>query len=242
MRYTCPRCGHEELKLTDKTCPNCKLVLSIRPLLKFYWHQWKKRLKRAAVTRCPHCNENVPLNAAACVCGESLKVGDAVAAALDPSRKKLEHFVNTAGTGTQRLIQWLYLAVSLTAGCWLLNYVHAQYSKQWIGYAALSTVYLGVLVVLANWLVPQQVFKAVKCRGAPVKLALLANFLSLLLLLQLVIKAWWAQALALAALIGVAVLGLLLSNFITSIQAGKSRPGDSIHTKTRPQGRKAVID
>ena len=242
MRFKCPRCGYGQLKLTDKICPHCALVLSVRPLLKYYWECWKQRLSEAAVARCPNCGKNVSLNATACECGASMKVGDAVDAALEPSRKRWHGFVNAAGPGMALLLRWLYLAISLFAGWWLLNYVQAQHSKQWIGYAALSTVYLGVLIFVGSWLLPQRMFQAVSRRARPVvKLALLANFLTLLLLLQLVIKTWWAQALALAGLIAVAVLGLILAGMLLSMK-DKIQAENTVHTKTRPQGRKAVLD
>ena len=243
MRFKCPYCRHGRPKLTDEVCPDCGKQVSLRPLLKLCWQKFKDRFVRAAVARCPKCGENIPLNATVCVCGASMELGAAVQTALEPPRKRWHGFVNAAGPGMARFLQWLYLGISLVAGWWLLNYVQAQHSKQWIGYAALSAVYLAVLIFVGSWLVPQRVFQAVSQRARPVvKLALLANFLTLLLLLQLVIKTWWAQALALAGLIVVAVLGLMLSSFLMSLKAGKLRPEDAIHTKTRPQGRKAVID
>ena len=243
MRFKCPKCGYDQLKLTDEVCPDCQLALSLRPLLGYYLKRLKTRFRRAAVTRCPRCGKKVRLNATACACGASMTLEAAIQATLEPPRKRWHHFINTIGPGMESLIRWLYLGASLAAGWWLLNYVHAQYSQRWLGYAALSAVYLAVLFFLVSWLAPRRVFQEVSRRARPVvKLALLANFLSLLLLLQLVIKAWWAQALTLVGLILVAVLGLLLSSFLMSIKDGTRQPEDTIHTKTRPQGRKALID
>lgn len=240
MRFDCPRCGHDQIKLTDEVCPKCQLVLSLSSLLRHYWQRTRTGLKRAAVVRCPRCGRAVPLNTTACACGVSLALGPALDVTLQPSRERWSLFLKTAKPGHRRLIQWVLLLGSVALLVWLLPRVEAQYSKQWLPSTAVAIGYLAVGITLTVRLAPSRVVQGISQRAAlPVKLALLALLLSGVLLLQWAIKAWWGHALFLGGVIVATSLGVLLSRWLLGRNVAAE---PTVHTATRPQGRKAVID
>ena len=245
MHFSCPRCHHNQLKLTDQVCPHCGLGLTVPALCRHYWQTLRDGFTRAAVTRCPKCHQEVPLSATVCAqCGQATDLDASIEATLEPPRRRWRTFLRSATPATRRRIQWVYLLGSAAGLWWMLAYVEEHFTQKWLGYAALSVVYLAVLSFLAVSLIPPRVFQTLNRRASiPVKLALVANYLTLLLLLQVIIGAWWARALLVAGLFLITWLGAAgMSSLLASTQRRPAETGDVPHTKTRAQGRKAVMD
>ena len=137
-----------------------------------------------------------------------MTVGAAVEVSLTPLRRRWQGFLRRAKPKTRRRIQWGYLGLSLALLWWLVGYTEGQLGKGLVGQAILSIVYLATFGLLAAVLVPKYVWTSFARRTSPlIKLAVVVNYLTLLLLVQNLIGAWWVRANILAGLFVVSWIG-----------------------------------
>lgn len=128
-----------------------------------------------------------------------MTLGVAVEVTLTPLRQRWYRFVDAAGPKTMRRLQWAYLLASLGLLWWLLGWTERRHGSDWMAQAALSILYLAAVVLLVAVLVPKATLvRAVRGTSRLVKLGLVLNYFTLLLVLQNVIAAWWTRAAMLA--------------------------------------------
>ena len=130
---------------------------------------------------------------------------------LTPLRKRWGKWVQRAGPKTMRRLQWGYLLLSLGLLWGLLGYTETHRGGQWISQVVLSVLYLAVLLLLAALLMPREVWLRLAHGFSRItKLAVVVNYLTMLLLLQNLIGAWMARASILAGLFVVSWVGAWL--------------------------------
>lgn len=248
MKLACPNCG-KDVALNDRACPHCGTAFGPLSLLKFLWRDLAGWCARWTALRCPKCHQASPFRAKACVhCGQKMTFAAAVEVSLTPSRERWRRFVQEAGPKTQRRVQWAYVAASALALWWLLGYAERRLGPYWIGQALFSVVYLAIFGMLAAWLVPPTVWTSIARGTSPlVKVGLLANYLSVLLLLNTAIGAWWSRAITLAAVFAATWIAIWITcRFLWPVYLDASnlffgtrqRPFDP----SAPQGRNARIE
>jgi len=123
-----------------------------------------------------------------------------------------------------------------------------HFEESWFAYAGLSMVYVVVFAVLARGIASRDVFILLPQRISRVtKLALVFNYLTLLLALQHFIGTWLLRSTMLACLFGITVLAswiarTCLSDFWENLGKFLAPPAAAVaqdHDPTRPQGRRA---
>lgn len=200
MKFRCPNrkcpglCGP-----FDRACPVCGFVLNVGSVLRLYLTQ----ARQATAVECVRCGKGVlPIGTKVCpVCGQVPTFQDAMHATVDPPRRRMNHYFRTVSPRTKRFAQWMYLLASSALLWWLLDLVHVLTGARWFAAAALSVLYLSAFGLFAAWWMPRRVLYAIS-RGASgmVKFSLALNFFSAMLVLQILISAWWARAGTLATL------------------------------------------
>lgn len=211
MILTCPNCGNK-VRLTDRSCPACGSAFGPLRLSRLFGQSIARWSTRVTALRCPSCQRTSPLRAKICGhCGQSMTVQAAVEAALLPLHHRWQAFLQHASPKTMKRIQWGYLGLSLALLWGLLGYAETQSDGRWIGSALLSVLYLTTFLLLAALLVPKYVWATFALRTSRlVKLAVVVNYLTVLLLLQQFIGAWPMRATILAALFVVSWAGAWL--------------------------------
>jgi hypothetical protein len=232
-------------------CPGCRLDLTLGSVLGFYWRTWKGKIgfgEGGIEIRCP-CGRVVPFKTPKCECGRELTVEATVQGSVDSVRARAQHFIGSISDEAIRRFQWGYLLVSLATTWWMMGYVENRLGDQWYKSAALSVVYLVGGGLVFSILVPRQIVRGVWLYATwLVKLSALANYLSLLLLFQVLSDVWWMRATNMAGLLFAsfaAAFGFywLVVPIRDSIQAGFADPPKEKHLDPRgDQGRRGRFD
>ena len=145
-------------------------------------------------------------------------------------------------------MQTLYVALSAVLFWKLLAVVDADNFWALCVRGLVTALYAAVLALLSLWVVPRRLRNGLFHRTAPLtRLALVLNALSLLLLLQTLIRQWWALALIVAGLFGVVYLAAAL--FVQLLWPRVAEVRKILHEAqpgsfdpSQPQGRKASSD
>ena len=236
MRIACPRCP--DLDIRDGKCPRCGFALTVGDISRFYWGKLIGCFRRKAVISCPSCGHEVAITASVCPsCNQGVTASAVVNNVTEAPRRQFNGLLNGATPGTKRRVQWAYLLAS-ALGLWcLLSYV-VEHNEHWFKNAALSVIYLAVISFIIVLLVPQSVFNALAKRaGWRIKLALIANYLTLLLTMQILIGALWARATMLAGLFVVSYVAVAI---FKSVFGANDRSG--VFDPSQPQGRRGRFD
>ena len=247
MKFACPVCGWP-CGMFKGQCPKCEFSLSLGSVLKFYWQYLSHSLTRTTALRCPKCGFPNPLNAISCEsCHCDITVAGAAAKVTEPARKRWQDFKRNASRGTMWRLQWTYVVISAVLLWELLSYVAGHGGKFWPFYMLLSILYVAVLSYFALWLIPRKVFVVVFRFGSRlVKLGLALNGLSLMIIVQLLIRGWLRQALILAGLFVVAWAAAFLLYFkiltMTAATEAVFLGSGSDFDPQAPQGRSARTD
>jgi hypothetical protein len=244
MKFRCPECNRP-VSLFSSSCCGCGFALTVGSVLRHY----RGRVRERVNFRCPKCQGPVPLTAKACGhCGALITWSAAVEATVAPPRERLHRFMARADSKTKWRLRLCYLLFSVALLCWLLTYVHAQGGEKWVQHAALSAVFLAVFALLVHWAMPRHILQSLYWRAYPLtRLALVCNFLSAMMVLQLVIGVWWGQAAVLAVLFLVVwAAGFLFHRFLLPMAVETERvfvgPDDPHFDTQGPQGRKVRWD
>jgi hypothetical protein len=244
VRFQCPNCPDGEIGLRGSVCPKCGYTLTVGNLFALGWQQLRGFFGEEAVLRCPKCDRPMPLNATKCpnpACGLAITVEMVTAG----SKSWWREFVRSAAPILGPLLQWGFLLLSVVGLIFMLSYAERQETERWPKLVGLSMIYLGVLTLVAKLVMPVRVIEAVVHQATgPVKLALICNYFSVLLLLLIALNTWWSRSLILAVLFGVSLMGLwifqivLAPSFLRRVLPGRS---DRYNT-TAPQGRRGRHD
>lgn len=246
MKWACPKCGHACRWLAG-ACPECGFPLTVGAAARHYWHQFQSWLPRVTAVECPQCHQATPLTSKTCVaCGAPITVQAAIDETLTPPKRRWARFKRESSPQTWRRLRRCHFLLSAALLWWLLGYVEQHDPGTWVRHAALSVVYLAVLAFLAAWLAPRHIFFAFSRASRLLKLSLVLNYLSALVLLQLFIGVWWVRALVLAGLFAVTWLGaVLLCRWIMPVAAETAQVflgADPRFDASAPQGRAAHYD
>ena len=241
MKIACPKCSQSDIR--DGVCPNCGFVLTVTEVWRLYREKLTGFLRRKASIPCPHCGGDVQVTANLCPhCNNSVTANAVINTTLAPPRQRWRSFVRNATPVAMRRVQWVYLLLSSLALWYLLAYAQEHNEEHWVRDAALAAFFLAVMGFIVTLIFPSSLLQMVVNRaGWRVKLAMIANWLTLLLLLELLIDVWWAKALMLAGLFLVACLAIII---LSIIRAYLLRPEGQQDTfdPSQPQGRRGRYD
>ncbi len=247
MLIQCPR-GHT-CQWSDRVCPVCDFKFTLGSILGHYAQQVMGGVRRRAVVSCPHCQAAAPITASTCPhCSETITFDAAYEATVEPTRQRYRNFILGASPRTKRLVRWSYFLLS-TAGLWqMLAYVEAHVGDGWVWHAALSIVYLAVLLLGVLLFVKRERLSAlVHHRSVSVKLGLIMNSFCLLILLQIFIGEWWLRSLVMAGLllavwVALYVLHEWVLPMLRATEAAFLGSPEKKFDHTGPQGRTARHD
>lgn len=245
MKIQCPNpnCSHG-VKLSDHACPDCGFSLSLGSVIKLCWRRFLDFFRDRAVIRCPECRHPVSLadkNCSNSECGKPVTVEAVVVATLEP-RRRWQDFLSTATPTTASRLQWAIFLFSFLILLGTFAYAEAHQTDYWALHALLGACYVVALGALLPLVRPDidlgQVWRAA---GRPMKLALICNYLTLLLVFQLVVAAWWKRALLLAV---IALLARVAKGILGAIFSRLANGDDNtVYFDTSdPQGRRGKFD
>lgn len=242
MDFGCPYpgCG-KPVSLRDAVCRHCQQPLGFGAIVRLQWRRLSGGIHRQTQVACPSCGEPLPLSASTCpACAAPLGVEDAVDRVLNPVRQRWEQFKFRAlgDPARQRRIQWAHLLLSGLILWLLVGYVAQLDTANRIRLLGLCSLYLAVISFVTTLVAPEGFFRRIARWGWRVKLGLVCNYFSLLLVLQLFIGAFWTRAVTLAALFGVTLAATFLFRMFLSGPAEPSSKFDH----TAAQGRRARFD
>lgn len=236
--------------MMGSVCGKCGLKLTVGGLWGYFTATVRRYLAERLGVFCPHCRTLIPAFQSTCPgCGQTLTVDGAFKVTLGPHRRRFHEMVAPTRTN-KRLFQWAYLLFSALVFWMVLGLLEKHYAESWALHALLSVVYLAVLLLVSLWVVPQKAFRAIaRTASKPIKLALVFNYLTGLLALQMYLTAWWSRSLMLAGLFVASWFGAWLfvaflwpmSNVIGAIFAppeAAARP----HNPRSRQGRTVTED
>ena len=177
-------------------------------------------------------------------CGADLTVGAALNEVLQPVGQRGRHLFHHPPPLAKRTVQWLYLLGSFKILALLLLGLTGVNPWYLLGAAALSIPYLAVGLVMLVWIGPRPWQRRLAQHSSgPVKIALLLNLLSLLVLSQHLFLHHWTRSLILGGVIvvgwgGAHVAGKILWPVLTALGDLFHHAGTGAFDPSQPQGRK----
>ena len=193
------------MSLRDRACRKCGKEYTVQAWFASLRRGVRGRAAQPIMMTCPGCQRAVPATEVQCPrCGADLTVEAAFDQTLEPVRAWWQRFADGLGPRARHRIRWGYLLLSLFLLWEVLGYAEARRTSEWLLHAALCVAYLGVFLFLFVWLTPREPLrKFARQAPRPVKLALVCNYFTLLMLLQIAIGTWWTRATMLAVLFAV---------------------------------------
>ncbi len=247
MNFVCHKRTCPGLKLRDRHCHKCGLTLSFSGLLGYGWKRVWEWVKKKLSVACPTCRKRIPAFQSICpACKASLTVEGAFQKTFGPQVEKVRVLI-APNPSKRRLFQWFYVGVSALVFWGCLAILEKKYAQHWVEPAMLSIVYLAVFLILSLWLVPQRTLLLIAQRASKlIKLALVFNYLTALMLLQMFMATWWTRSIMLGVLFFVTWAGAWLfwrylwpvSSAVGGIFMGPSSTFDP----SEPQGRNVRMD
>lgn len=247
MKFACPNSNCDgDVDLKQNSCPRCGLSLSLGGILRCYWG----KLVSAANVKCPGCGQPVPVSSHACPgCKSPLTVESAVDLVVAPKKRRLFEWAANATPETKKRVQRMYFFLSLAILWWMLALVEEQFPGDWIKHSAIGAIFLAASGLVASILIPKRTLEVVlKHLSATTKLALVANYVSVMLAVRMFTTTWKERSLSLAGIIiGTWLAGYFLTSFAWPMKEGvsslfeeeeKSKGFDA----SGPQGRKARME
>lgn len=251
MNFLCPFCD-KPTKLTGRVCsnPDCRKSLDVRSVFRRLWVQLGSSFRRATAVCCPACNATGSIKVGKCLnCGCDFTVAAALAPLLRGPRRVWDRYVTNTTDGTKLVFQRGYFLVSLGVFAGTLVVMEDLQTGKWLVSSVLNVIFLTFLLLLFFWLIPRPLLMAAaRCVSALVKLSLVLNYLTLLLLLQLAVSTWLWKAVILASQLVISVVSFhLLLAYVWPVwnamaqsfrQAAEAYEFDP----SNPQGRRAYTD
>ena len=244
MRLASSSCRHRLASLTATTCSQCGMPLTLGTVGSHYGHRLVHWWRQNAVIACPWCRGAAPLYARSCPhCRQTITVQACVATSLRPLHRRWQRRRPIPARVSRALAQSAYLLGSLALLAWQLAAATLDEPVLIVLRLALCAVILAVAALVSLWILPRQLFAALSARLSPVlKVGVLANYLSLLLLLQACIGGWLERSLLFVALlICTWVAGWVLHRLLWPVTVGvrqifREQDG-SWFDPSQPQGR-----
>lgn len=250
MNFACPKC-QQVINLRSKTCPGCGFPLTLRAVVMFYWKKQRKQYWHPIQVKCPSCGQPSSTTESHCLlCGAPITFDAAVHSVVDPPRRRWREMIANVTPQTGRRAQWLYFLLSLFFLWWLSAYVEEKQRDQWWKYAFLTAIFLAVGGLVTVFVLPRSLVQTIARRFSRLmKLAFISNFLSCVLVVQILIGAWWARALVLAGLMGTVYLAVYIlcqllwpgTQAVRSVYDEAQESGKPFNP-SNPQGRHGRID
>jgi len=210
----------------------------------------KVKAAKATLTQCSNCEFAFSmLHESNCPrCKTPITLPTAAKAGAQAASWKWRDFITHATPHQLRVFQRLILLVSLMLFGIAAHYVGKKAGDEWGGYIFLSFVYMVVIGLLIKRFVPVQTLHLIANRtSATIKLALLVNVLTAVLVIQILVGTWLAQTVVIATVFGVcAAAAWVLCRFAWPLSAELYdlffQPSDPTFDPTQPQGRQARHD
>jgi len=232
--------------MTEPSCLRCGLETDVASLGQRVFRDGMSGFRARFGIRCPRCKAVIPAFESQCKnCGATLV--ESIKGAAGRNSERLRKLVAPTPT-KKRLFQWFYFLASVAIAWFILAFLERRYSKDWLLHMSLTPVYLSVFFLLSLWVIPPKTIIAFRQRTSVlVKLGVICNAVTLLMLLQVFLATWWARSLMLATLFIATWLGAWIfwrflwpmSNIMNTIYTG-----DVVEEfdPQSPQGRKAYYD
>ena len=203
MRVTSSSCRHRLASLTSTTCAQCGMPLTLGTVGRHYGQRFIRWWQQNAVIACPWCRGAAPLYARSCPhCRQTITVQACLGTSLRPLHRRWQRRRPLPTRLTRALAQSAYLLGTLALLAWQFAAVTLNNPVLMGLRLALSAVILAVAALVSLWVLPRHLFAALSARLSPVhKVGLLANYLSVLLLLQAGIGGWLERSLLFVALL-----------------------------------------
>lgn len=242
MTFACPSCDGG-VDLRTSACPRCGQALSLGAVLGCYW----RKLVGAANLRCPGCGRANPLSAKVCpACQKQLTVESAVDLVVTPRKRQLFEWAASATPATKKRVQRMYFLLSLAGLWWMLVIVEERFPGSWLSHSAIGAVFLCASGLVAAIVVPKKALEVlIRHASATTKLALVANYVCLMLAVRMFTTTWKERAFSLAGIIlATGVAAWFLTSFAWPLKQGvasifEEEEGPKGFETTGPQGRKA---
>lgn len=241
MTFACPKCG-EGVDIRTSDCP-CGQALSLRAVLDWYW----QKLVGATNMRCPACGSANPISAKACdACNEAITVASAVDLVVTPRKRQLFQWAANATPATKKRVQRMYFLLSLAILWWMLVIVEESFPGSWLSHSAIGAVFLCASGLVAAIVVPKKALEVlIRHASATTKLALVANYVCLMLAVRMFTTTWKERAFSLAGIIlATGVAAWFLTSFAWPLKQGvasifEEEEQSKGFDTSGPQGRKA---
>lgn len=254
MTFACPNC-EGDVRLSEKACAGCGLSLTLSGLIGHYGGGLIEWFRSYAFIPCPSCGQLVPITAIHCPhadCGQKITVGGVVGKAtatprkhIGDSRRRWRDFILHATPTQKSVVQWLFLLFCGSISAVLVVMTVRGYTEAHEQTAKLTLISLAVFTVLGVLLLPEELISGVsRYASVPVKLALLANYASLTVVMYWVIGRWPGFMLITWFLGSVSVI-LLVAMFARKLLFGFNRTpvsGSRSYDPSLPQGRSGRYD
>ena len=249
MKIQCPFNPKHTVSFTDSYCQECERRITPKALLQFYMHRLRFRSRLRLLTECPACEFVFPLPEPRCPrCKLATTVGVVASEGIKRSSWHWRDFAAHASPSQLRRFQRYFLLGSLLLLVGAVECVWSFKSGELGASALLSIVYLTISGLMVKWFVPPHVLLLIAQRTSHrVKLAMVLNYLTVLLTIQVCIGSWLAQAAIVAGLFGVtAISAWLLCRIAWPMSLETYRlffeSLDTFLDPMKPQGRKARND
>ena len=189
----CPYRGNHAVGLFDSRCAVCNRDLSLAELKKHYKWKFQHTVQTMTLTECPNCEFVEPLD---CQCPRCKTPFNLRTAALAFIAVLIWHAKELLATsGGPRIFQRRFLSVSGLILCAVMGIYEWDEKGISIGCIFLSVFYLVLLGLFIKWFVSRETLVAInEGTSTTVKIALLVNYVSFVLTLQMLIGSWLAQA------------------------------------------------
>ena len=199
----CPRCPNSEVRLRDKVCARCGTPTTVNAMLGEASHWVRTQRRRWTTVRCPSCGQGVSMRLRTCPCCESdLTVGTALTEMLQPAGERGRHLISHPPSTVKRIVQWAYFLGSITLVGGQLASLERIDGLQLLLLALVAVPYLVALLFLLMWIGPQPWQRRLaKQSSAMVKLGLLLNYFSIVLLGQQIFETHWKASLILGGVL-----------------------------------------
>ena len=242
MTFACPNCDRD-VDLKTNECPGCGQALSLGGVLRCYG----RNLVGAANFRCPGCGHANPLSAKLCsACKEPISVEVAVDLVVTPRKQQMFKWAASATPETKRRVQRMYFLLSLAILWWMLAIVEERFPGSWFSHSAIGAVFLCASGLVAAVVVPKKTLELlIRHLSVTTKLALVANYVCLMLAVRMFTTTWKERAFSLAGIIlATGVAAWFLTSFAWPLKQGvasifeEDEQSKGFDT-SGPQGRKA---
>ena len=241
----CPRCSNQEVRLRDNACARCGTATTVNALLADLATQLRGHGRHLLTVRCPDCGQGFSMRLRACpFCGADLTANTTMKEFLQPARQCGHQLLYHPPSILRRVVQWGYLLGSITVlGDLLPDLVHLD-GLLLLEMGALCVPYLVLVMLVLVWIGPRPwQRRLVQHSSAPVKIGLLLNLFSLLVVLQYHFAFHWRLSLILAGTMLVTWLAAwVFANGLwpTMLKLGEifRQRGAGTFDPSQPQGRK----